>query len=145
MKNNSIAEASITINAPSTKVWNGLTNPAMIKKYMMGATVDSDWKKGSKITWKGEFKGKSYKDKGEILQIEPGKKLKYSHFSPLSGEEDAPENYHNVTIDLKENDDRTTVSLSQDKNDTEKAKEESQKNWDMMLKGLKKAVEGKSE
>ena len=111
---------------------------------MMGATVHSDWKKGSKITWEGEVKGKSFKDKGEILQIEPGKKLKYSHFSPLSGEKDVPENYHIVTIDLKEKSDQTIVSLSQDKNGTEKEKEESQKNWGMMLKGLKKTVEEKS-
>lgn len=145
MKNNLIAKSSVTINAPATKVWNGLTNPAMIKVYMMGANVESDWKKGSKITWKGEFKGKSFKDKGEILQIEPGKKLQYSHFSPLSGKEDAAENYHNVTIKLDENDDKTTVSLSQDKNATEEAKEESQINWEIMLKGLKKIVEEKSE
>lgn len=144
MEKNLTAKASVTINASDAKVWDGLTNPTIIKKYMMGATVDSDWEEGSKITWKGDFKGKKYVDKGEILEIDPKKKLKYSHYSPLSGEKDTPENYHVVTISLSEDGKQTTVSLSQNKNETEKAKEESQKNWKIMLEGLKKALEEKS-
>lgn len=144
MEKNLTAKASVKINASDAKVWDGLTNPAIIKKYMMGATVDSDWKKGSKITWKGEIKRKKYEDKGEILEIKTQKELKYSHFSPLSGEEDIPENYHTVAINLSASNKQTTVSLSQDKNKTEKAKEESEKNWKMMLDGLKKIVEEKS-
>ncbi|HKC67859.1 MAG TPA: SRPBCC domain-containing protein [Bacteroidia bacterium] len=143
MKNDLTAKASVKINAPIAKVWEGLTNPTLIKKYMMGATVACDWGKGSKITWSGEFKGKKYEDKGEILDIEAEKKLQYSHFSPMSGEEDVPENYHTVTIDLLAEDGQTTVTLLQDKNKTEEAKEESEKNWKSMLDGLKKVVEEK--
>jgi hypothetical protein len=43
---------------------------------------------------------KAYEDKGKILRFEPRKSLQYSHFSPLSGLHDNPENYHIVTIDL---------------------------------------------
>jgi hypothetical protein len=35
----------------------------------------------------------------------------------------------------------TTVSLSQDNNETEQAREYSEKNWKMMLDGLKKLLE----
>src|SRR6187399_1192874 len=97
-----VAKAQAIINANTAKVWNALTNPEMIKKYMFGATVISDWKEGSKIIWKGEWEGKSYEDKGKILRFEPEKSLQYSHFSPLSGLHDNPENYHIVTIDLEE-------------------------------------------
>lgn len=141
MEKNLIAKTSVKVNASDAKVWDGLTNPEIIKKYMMGAVVDSDWKKDSKITWKGEFKGKKYEDKGEILEIEPQKRLKYSHFSPLTGDEDIPQNYHTVTINLSGDNKQTTVSLTQDKNKNEKEKEESQKNWKMMLEGLKKILE----
>jgi uncharacterized protein YndB with AHSA1/START domain len=141
MENNLIAKTSVKVNASDAKVWDGLTNPKIIKKYMMGAVVASDWEKGSKITWKGEFKGKKYEDKGEILEIEPQKKLKYSHFSPLTGDEDIPENYHTVIINLSGDNKQTTVSLTQEKNKNEKEKEESQKNWKMMLEGLKKILE----
>lgn len=141
MEKNLIAKASVKINTSDSKVWKGLTDPQIIKKYMMDATVESDWKKGSKITWKGEIKGKKYEDKGEILEIEPKKKLTYTHFSSTFGEKDVPENYHTVTVTLSGDNQQTTVSLSQDKNKTEKAKDESQKNWKMMLDGLKKVVE----
>ena len=39
---NHIAKAQKTINASVEKVWDALTNPEMIKKYMFGATVSSD-------------------------------------------------------------------------------------------------------
>ena len=139
-----IAKAETTIHAPIEKVWNALTNPEMIKKYMFGTTVVSDWKEGSKIVWKGEWEGKSYEDKGKILQIEDQKKLQYSHYSPLSGLHDNPENYHIVTIDLSKKDNETIVTLTQDNNPDEKTKDHSEKNWKMMLASLKKLLEESS-
>ena len=136
-----IAKAETTINTSVDKVWNALTDPGMIKKYMFGTTVISDWKEGSKIIWKGEWEGKSYEDKGKILRFEPKRSLQYSHFSPLSGLHDNPENYHIVTIDLEEKDDQTSVTLTQDNNADEKTKEHSEKNWKMMLASLKKILE----
>ena len=136
-----IAKATVTINAPVAKVWNGLVSPDVIKKYMAGATVVSDWKAGSSIVWKGEWKGKPFEDKGRILEIEPERHLKYSHYSPMSGEPDKPESYHTVTVDLAKVNGGVQVALSQDKNPSDKALAESEKNWKMMLEGLKKAVE----
>jgi uncharacterized protein YndB with AHSA1/START domain len=138
---NNIAKAETTIDVISDKVWNALTNPELINKYMFGTTAVSDWKEGSKIIWKGEWEGKSYEDKGKILRFEPKKTLQYSHFSPLSGLDDRPENYHIVTIDLTEKDKQTIVSLTQDNNANEKEKDHSEKNWKMMLGSLKKLLE----
>ncbi len=64
-----------------------------------------------------------------------------SHFSPLSGLTDMPENYQTVTVELVSDGAGTTVSLSQDNNETEQAREHSKKNWKMMLDGLKKLLE----
>jgi uncharacterized protein YndB with AHSA1/START domain len=136
-----IAKASISINAPTAKVWNALTNPDVIKQYMFGTTVISDWKEGSPIVWKGEWQGKTYEDKGVILKLKPERLIQYSHFSPLSGKPDLPENYHTVTIELMTKEAGTTVSLSQDNNETEQAREHSEQNWKMMLDSLKKLLE----
>lgn len=136
-----IAKAKTNIHAPAYKVWDALVNPVIIKKYMFGATVVSDWEEGSEIKWKGQWKGKDYEDKGVILQINPESKLQYTHYSRLSGEEDIPENYHRVTIELVEMEGQTMVTLTQDNNDTDGAREHSEKNWKMMLEGLKKTVE----
>jgi len=136
-----IAKASITINVPIAKVWDALTNPKIIEQYMFGTNVVSDWKEGSSIIWKGEWQGKAYEDRGTILKIEQGRTLQYSHFSPLMGKPDVPENYHTVTIDLSTDGTQTTISLSQDNNSTEQDREHSEKNWQMMLDGLKKLLE----
>ncbi|HET8872963.1 MAG TPA: SRPBCC family protein [Gaiellaceae bacterium] len=139
-----MATAEAEINAPRSKVWLALTDPDQIQKYMFGSRVETDWKPGSRITWTGEYEGKKYEDKGEILEVEKDRRLKVTHFSPLSGEKDAPENYHTLVYELKDDDGKTHVSLSQDNNPTEEAAEHSQANWEKVLSGLKELVEGKS-
>jgi len=136
-----IAKASISINAPADKVWDTLTNPEVIRQYMFGTNLISDWKEGSPIIWKGEWQEKKYEYKGVILKLRPERLIQYSHFSPLSGKPDLPENYHTVTIELVSHGVETTVSLSQDNNETEQTREHSEKNWKMMLASLKKLLE----
>jgi uncharacterized protein YndB with AHSA1/START domain len=139
-----IAKASISINAPKERVWDALVDPKAIRQYMFGAQVVSDWKEGSPITWKGEWQGAQYEDKGKILQLKPGRILQYSHFSPLSGLPDIPENYHTVTIELSSDGVKTHISLSQDHNSSDEERQHSEGNWVMMLENLKKLVEQSS-
>src|SRR5512137_2683690 len=91
-----IAKAAITINAPASRVWDALTNPHLIKQYLFGTEVATDWKVGSPITYRGTWEGKSYEDKGKILQIEPGRLLVSTYWSSLSSVPDIPENYKTV-------------------------------------------------
>jgi uncharacterized protein YndB with AHSA1/START domain len=136
-----VANAETEIDAPRSKVWQALTDPDQIEKYMFGSRVETDWKPGSRITWRGEYEGKKYEDRGEILEVVPERRLKLTHFSPLSGKDDAPENYHTLVYELKENDGKTHVSLSQDNNPTEEAAEHSRGNWEKMLSALKEVLE----
>jgi uncharacterized protein YndB with AHSA1/START domain len=141
------AEATTEIDAPGSEVWRSLTDPARIKEYYLGAEVQTDWQVGSPITFKGEWNGKSFEDKGEILVFEPERKLTYSHFSPMSGKPDAPENYHVVEVTLDERDGATHVTLRQSNleggpTDEDRAhREDYEKNWKQMLEGLKKTTE----
>jgi uncharacterized protein YndB with AHSA1/START domain len=136
-----IAKASTKIDAPPAKVWDALVKPELIQKYMFGATVVSDWKVGSPIVWKGEWQGKKYEDKGVILEMQPQKRLRYSHFSPLSGLPEKPENFHHVTIELAPDGRQTAVQLSQDNNPTDEGRKHSEENWKKMLAGLKDVAE----
>jgi uncharacterized protein YndB with AHSA1/START domain len=136
-----IATASTEIAASTDRVWAALTDPEQIKLYMFGSTVETDWRPGSKILWKGEYDGKPYEDKGEIIEVEAGRLLKVTHFSPLSGQEDTPENYHALTYRLEAEGPKTRLSLSQDNNPTEEAAEHSRKNWETVLDGLKDVAE----
>ena len=136
-----VALATATIDAPTAAVWDALVNPETIRRYMFGTTVVSEWKRGAPIFWKGVWKGKSYEDKGTILDLKREQVISYSHFSPLSRLPDAPENYHVVTVKLQSDGRRTTVTLSQDGNSTEEARDHSRKNWEMMLASLKDLLE----
>ena len=136
------AAASTTINAPASRVWEALTKPELIKKYMFGTDVISDWKVGSPIVYKGEWQGKPFEDKGQILEFEPESLLVSTHWSPLSGVPDLPENYHRVTYRLSEKDGKTEVTIHQDKNASEEEKADSEANWKAILDGLKKLLEG---
>ena len=137
-----VAKVSVSVASAKSKVWNALIDPQVVARYMFGATVVSSWKEGDPIVWKGEWKGKPFEDKGIVLRIEPDRVLSYSHFSPLGGKPDVPENYHTVTIEVSEHNGTTLVQLSQDGNPTDEARAHSEQNWRTMLEGLKKTVEG---
>jgi uncharacterized protein YndB with AHSA1/START domain len=141
MHHDLVAQTATTIAAPREAVWNALVDPAAIKQYMFGTTVTSEWKEGASICWKGEWQGKPYEDKGKILELTPNRTLRYTHFSPLAGKPDRPENYHTVTVELSDDTGGTRVELFQDNNSSERAREHSEKNWTGMLASLKKLLE----
>jgi uncharacterized protein YndB with AHSA1/START domain len=132
---------SMTINAPAAKVWDALMNPAKVKQYFFGTNVISDWKKGSPIIWQGEWEGKTYKDKGTVLDINPGKFIKYNYWSSMSGTEDKPENYVNITYDLLEKNGKTEFALTQDGIKNKEAKEHAEQNWNSVFGKMREMVE----
>lgn len=136
-----VATAEIDIAATPDRVWAALTEPDQVKEYMFGTQLETDWQPGSPIRWKGEWEGKPYEDKGEVVEVEPERSLVVTHFSPLGGQDDVPENYHTLTYALTPDGDGTHVSLSQDNNGSEDEAKHSQENWSTMLGGLKKFVE----
>jgi uncharacterized protein YndB with AHSA1/START domain len=133
---------SIAINAPTSKVWDALTNNIKRKQWFFGVDTKTDWKPGSSIVHTGEYEGKPYEDKGEILEIEPNRLLVHSHWSKTSGTPDRPENYQNVSFFLTEDDGKTTLTLAESNFPSDKARKMSEQAWDQALKGLKQLVEG---
>ena len=136
------AKASVTIDAPRTRVWRALTDPEDVKQYLHGTNLSTDWKVGSPVTWTGEYKGKEYVDKGTVLAVEPERLLRTTHWSSMGGSEDKPENYHTVTYELSGNGNKTTLTLTQDNNPSREAADQmAQNNWRPVLEGLKKVAE----
>jgi uncharacterized protein YndB with AHSA1/START domain len=136
-----LATARTEVKATRDRVWQALTDPEQIKEYMFGAEVDSDFQPGSPITWRGEWEGKAFEDKGDVLAADRGRMLEMTHFSSMSGREDKPENYHRVRYELSEKDGTTTIELTQHGSGSAEEAEHSSKNWQGMLDGLKKVVE----
>jgi uncharacterized protein YndB with AHSA1/START domain len=141
MPENHVATSSITIDAPPDRVWDVITDPEAVKEFMFGADLVTDWTVGGPIAWRGEWEGKPYEDRGKILDVEPGQKLVHTHFSPLGGEEDKPENYHTLTWTLEDKGGQTQLTLSQDNNASEDAAEHSRGMWDMLVADVKKITE----
>jgi uncharacterized protein YndB with AHSA1/START domain len=138
-----VATAETEIEASPEQVWEVLTDPEEVKKFMFGADVQTDWRQGSPITWQGEYEGKKYTDKGEILAVEVGRLLKVTHYSPLSGQPDEPENYHTLTYELTGDGNRTHLKLSQDNNGSQEEADHSRGMWEMLVKGVKEAAESR--
>ena len=136
-----VATAGVEISASPGQVWTALTDPKLISKYMFGAQVETSWEVGTPILWKGEYEGKTYEDKGEIVEVVPEERLTVTHFSPLTGQEDKPENYHTVTYELTDQGDRTELKLEQDNNPDDEAVAASEANWETVLNGIKELVE----
>ncbi|NOS54753.1 MAG: SRPBCC domain-containing protein [Cyclobacteriaceae bacterium] len=141
MTNTLTLNASISINAPKSKVWMALIDPEQVKKYFFGTVLKSDWKVGSAITFSGEWEGKPYVDKGTILEIEMEKILKYNYWSSFSGTEDKPENYAVIIYSLEEKAGQTTIFISQDSIKTKEALNHSEQNWQMIMRSLKDLLE----
>lgn len=143
MRNKFKAAMAISLKAPASKVWKALTDPTIIKQYLFGTETRSDWKKGSPITYRGEWNGKQYEDKGRIVDIVPDRLLHTTYFSSLRGKEDRPENYNNVIYDLKEENGHTILTLSQDNIETEEELLHSEQNWSRVLDDMKRIVESR--
>jgi uncharacterized protein YndB with AHSA1/START domain len=136
-----IVKKSINIKARPEQVWDALTNPEKTKQYFFHCEVISDWKEESPITFRGRiFLVKKIEMKGEIIQVEPNKLLKYS----LKNSSDNSGTHSIVTDVIRYHDGVTTLSITDDVGPgpgAEKRFERSQKGWDKVLSGLKKVVE----
>ncbi len=139
------AQVSTDIDAPLDSAWKALTNPEVLGRAFFGSKVETAWKVGGPIYFRGEWKGKKFEDKGEIKAFLPQKQLRFTHWSALSGLEDKPENYHIVTFELSPSGSKTKVRLTQEnaneKPVDEATRKELAKNWSTVLDGLKTATE----
>ena len=136
-----VATAEVDVDAAPGRVWQALTDPAEVKEWMAGTTLKTDWQVGSLITWSGEYDGRSYQDKGEVVAYDEPRELSVTHFSPLTGQEDVPENYHTLVYTLNEESGRTQLRLSQDNCADEDEAEKFSENWQQMLDGIKAHIE----
>ncbi|QMW00574.1 SRPBCC family protein [Spirosoma foliorum] len=137
-----VVRKTISLKAEPSEVWNALTNPEKTKQYFFNCEVFSDWEVGSTILFTGRlFLIKKIELKGQIVQFEPNKLLKYT----LQNEDD-PDNFSTVTDELTYENGETILSITDDVGQGKGAEDRykrSEKGWDSILKGLKEVVEGK--
>ncbi len=107
------SSATVHISAPVTTVWRALVEPEAVAQYFHGTSLTADWHVGGRITWSGEWKGNAYVDEGEVLEYDPPHSLSYSHWSPLSGTENASDTRHVISYGLAADGEGTVLTLTQ--------------------------------
>lgn len=135
------SHASIIINAPIEKVWDALTLPEQVKEYFFGTNLVTTWEVDTPILFRGEWEGKTYEDKGTVLEFDPPHSLSYDYWSALSGSEDRPELYQILRYELSPREDGVEVTINQTNVETQEKADHSSANWKTVLEGLKAYVE----
>ncbi len=95
-----IVEDSIDIHAPANRVWTVLTDSTFIQQYMFGCVVETNWKPGTPLLWKGAADGHLYV-KGDVVAIDAARRLEYTVLGADMKIADIPENYLTIIYELK--------------------------------------------
>jgi uncharacterized protein YndB with AHSA1/START domain len=136
-----VARAEVDVAAPRQAVWRVLASNGSHPEILFGAEIESDWRLGSRIFWRGTYEGKAFEDHGVVIELEEPFRIVLTHFSPLSGQPDIPENYHTLRFELDETRKGTHVTLDQDNNPTAEAAQHSRSVWVAMLEGVRTVAE----
>jgi uncharacterized protein YndB with AHSA1/START domain len=134
---------STTIDAPIERVWKAITTPSEIKTWFFGVDTEADWRPGGRLVHRGEYQGKPYVDKGEILEFDPPRRLVHTHWSDVSGLPDDPAHHQEVTWELSPaGSTRTELVISERNLPSPEAAHTSEGAWAAALQALKERLEG---
>ncbi len=138
-----IVNKTVHINAPTSKVWETLTNPELMKKWMFDTEIKiiTDWKVGHPIVIRGSLNGKNFENNGTVLQFEIEKILQYNHLSSLSRLPDQPENYSVLEFRLVPIENQTSLTLTLSNFPTESIYKHLAFYWNVTLEVLKRMLE----
>ena len=127
------------IRTSPQKLWDALTKPEFIKQYWFNMTQESEWKVGA--SWKMLFEDGRTADAGEVLEIDPPRRLVLKWRNEFMPELKA-EGYSRCVYDLEQDGDvmKLTVTHSIDK-DGAKLIEAVSGGWPRILSSLKSLLE----
>ena len=127
------------IRTTPQKLWDALTKPEFIKQYWFNMTQECEWKVGA--SWKMLFADGRVADAGEVLEIDPTRRLVLrwrNEFRPeLKAEGDA-----RCVYDLEQDGDvmKLTITHSSERDDA-KLIEAVSGGWPRILSSLKSLLE----
>lgn len=134
---------SITIHAPVERVWETMTNPAIIKEYLYGTNTITSWEPGTEIVFQGEWENQSYRDSGTVQENNFCKKLSYSYWSGFSGLPATPENHSLVIYEFEAKGEDTIFTWTQVGFPDESRQEHSKSGMGALLEMIKAIAERK--
>ncbi|MGE5260463.1 MAG: SRPBCC family protein [Actinomycetota bacterium] len=127
------------IRTTPEKLWEALLSPEFTSTYWFGATLASDWKKGS--SWKMIFADGTVTDAGEVLEIEKPKRLVLRWRNEFKPELRA-EGYSRCAFDIEANGNITKLTVTHEIDKTgSKLIEAVSGGWPKVLSNLKSLLE----
>ena len=134
---------NIIINAKPAKVWEALTSPQQMAKWMAESEIEiiTSWQIGSPIIIRGDLHGIPFENTGRVRQFEPEKLLSYSHLSSLSNLPDETDSYSVIEFSLQPNGNQTVLTLTLSNFPTEEIYRHLAFYWSVTLEMLKGFIE----
>ena len=141
--NGNIVRKTVHINAPTSVVWEALTNPEIMKKWMSETEINilTNWRVGTPFVIRGSLHRVMFENKGTVLQFELEKLLQYSHLSSLSRLPDTPENYSIIEFRLAPINNQTELAFTASNFPTEIIYKHFAFYWNVTLEILKRMME----
>src|SRR3954467_13284307 len=127
------------IRTTSEKVWQALIQPEVTRQFFFGMVIESEWKVGA--AWKTVGSDGEVKDSGEIVEIDPPKRLVLIWRNDFKPEMKA-EGDSRMTYELAQEGEmvKLTVLHEMDKAESKLIKAVSN-GWPMILSSLKSLLE----
>lgn len=119
--------AAVHVAEPPERVWAELMHPGA--RWVLGANLETDLRAGSPVTFEGHYFGRVFTDKGKIITVERPRLLHFTHFAPLTGLADVPENHHEIRIMLEPGDGGTLVTVVEESFDDERSAATAEAHW----------------
>ena len=140
-----VATAETDIAASPERVWEALTEPDQIAVWMQGSRVETTLGgRARRSPGTASTTAAPTRTRARCSPTTSRSVLSVTHYSPMMGQPDEPENYHTLVYTLTA-DSPTTVThleLTQDGNESQEQADQFGQNWQTMLDGLKAHVEG---
>jgi uncharacterized protein YndB with AHSA1/START domain len=125
------------IRTTPAKLWQALTDPQFTERYWFGARQECDWKVGS--PWKLVMPTVGLADSGEVLEVEPEKRLVLSWRNEFMPELKA-EGYSRMTYDIEPDGETVKLTVTHE-SDGEVFIEKVSGGWPKILSSLKSLLE----
>jgi uncharacterized protein YndB with AHSA1/START domain len=135
-----LVELSVTLGASAADVWRAIVDPELAPQWM-GLRIACSWEIGSAVTITETPLGPHYSERGTLLAFEPGKLLRFSHWSKLWRLPDAPGNHAVMTMRVESDGDATRLSLTHELPPVEAIAQHSEFFWRGGLYQLRKLLE----
>jgi len=126
------------IRTTPEKLWEALTKPEFTREYWFGAHHETEWKKGS--SWALKFDDGRVADAGEILEIEPPKRLVLKWRNEYMPEAKA-DGYTRCTFTLEPSGDTVKLTIAHEADHPHKHIANVSNGWPAVLASLKSLLE----